>query len=84
MRTKRLNFSEDPLTEFYQALASQNSARLADLYVPRSDVFYIRSLLEGKFGRKFGLKEVEDLLLDEGLLPVEQSYRKYLQDEKTD
>jgi hypothetical protein len=81
MPTRRQNFSEDPLTDFYEALLSNNSNRLAQLYIPRSEVFYIRSLLEAKFGRKFGLKEVEDLLVSEGLMSAEDSYNPKRQDE---
>ena len=70
-------FPEDPLTEFYTALASGDSDRLAKVYIPRSDVFYIRSLLETKFERKFSLREVEDLLLEEKLLHPDDSYLKH-------
>ncbi len=76
-KNNKKNFPDDPFTEFYQALASGDPDRLAKVYIPRSDIFYIRSLLEAKFDQKFTLKQVEDLLLEEKLIDPDDTYLKY-------
>lgn len=67
-------FSEDPLGEFYKALASEDSSSLFRCHIPRSEVFYVRAHLEQKFERPFTLREVEQLLLEEGMLDRKDCY----------
>lgn len=67
-------FSEDPLGEFYRAIAEGNSSRLMRVHIPRSEVFYIRAHLEQKFEREFTLREVEQMLYEEGMLKKEDCF----------
>lgn len=67
-------FSEDPLGEFYKAISEGNSSRLLRAHIPRSEVFYIRAHLEQVFEREFTLQEVEQLLLEEGMLDKKDCY----------
>ncbi len=56
----------DALNKFYEYL--WNKDRKKSLAFPRSEIFYIRSLLNEKFGKDYSLVEVVELLKEEGLL----------------
>jgi len=61
-------FSEDPLKDFYEAIAKEDSWGLARVHIPRSEVFYVRAAIEAKTGEKISLKHVERVLYEEGYL----------------
>ena len=47
--TKRIKLyaSENVLEEFYDALANKDSRALYRVHIPKSDVFYVRTAIEG-------------------------------------
>lgn len=62
MKSNRYYNTDSPLEDFYKDQHESNWQRV-NLYC--SEVFYIRSLLQYKFGRKFSLEEVYQLLKEE-------------------
>ena len=64
--------SDDPLGEFYNALADGDSNRLQRVHIPLSDVFYIRAKIEADTGTKYSLDRVERAMYLEGMLPKSQ------------
>lgn len=58
--------AEDALTIFYDYLWSRSTKK--KLEFPRSEIFYIRSLLNEKFGKDYSLTDVVVLLRETGLM----------------
>ena len=64
----KLYASEDVLTEFYVALADNDSRRLRQVHIPKSDVFYVRTAIEGDTGVRYTLDRVERAMYLEGMI----------------
>jgi len=62
MKSDRYYNTDSPLDDFYRDQYNPKWGRV-NLYC--SEVFYVRSLLQTKFGRKFSLEEVYRLLKEE-------------------
>lgn len=60
--------TDDFLTDFYLAVASEDSKKLERAHIPRSEVIYTRAHLEKVFGKKFTVDYVERCLYLEGML----------------
>ena len=56
-------YTDNVLDAFYDAIRTNSLDRL---HIPHSDVFYVRSAVEARYGRKFTLKHVEDAMRAEG------------------
>jgi hypothetical protein len=70
MANKRVQLyaSEDVLTEFYHALASNDSRAMRKVHIPKSDVFYVRSAIYNDTGVHYTLDHVERAMYLEGHL----------------
>lgn len=70
MSNKRVQLyaSEDVLTEFYNALASNDSRAMRKVHIPKSDVFYVRSAIYNDTGEYYSLDHVERAMYLEGHL----------------
>lgn len=66
--SKTVTQTENPLTDFYKALADGNNRLAFSIHIPRSEVFYTRAHLRDVFGRDFSLDYVERCLYLEGML----------------
>tara|TARA_Y100000389_G_C17128127_1_gene348837 strand:+ start:175 stop:432 length:258 start_codon:yes stop_codon:yes gene_type:complete len=68
--TKRIKLyaSENVLEEFYDALANKDSRALTRVHIPKSDVFYVRTAIEGDTGVRYTLDRVERAMYLEGML----------------
>ena len=64
----KLYASEDVLTEFYLALADNDSRRLRQVHIPKSDVFYVRNAIHNDTGVWYTLDHVERAMYLEGHL----------------
>ncbi len=64
----KLYASEDVLTEFYLALADNDSRRLQQVHIPKSDVFYVRTAIYNDTGVWYTLDHVERAMYLEGML----------------
>lgn len=64
----QLYASEDVLTDFYEALASNDSRAMRKVHIPKSDVFYVRSAIYAKTGEWYTLDHVERAMYLEGHL----------------
>ena len=64
----QLYASEDVLAEFYDALASNDSRRLRQVHIPRSDVFYVRMAYYEATGNWETLDRMERCMYLEGML----------------
>lgn len=64
----KLYASEDVLTEFYLALADNDSRRLSQVHIPKSDVFYVRTAIHNDTGVWYTLDHVERAMYLEGHL----------------
>ena len=62
----KLYASEDVLTEFYLALADNDSRRLRQVHIPKSDVFYVRNAIHNDTGVWYRLDGVERAMYLEG------------------
>ena len=56
-------YTDNVLDAFYDAIRTNSLDRL---HIPHSDVFYVRSAVEARYGRKFTLTHVEDAMRAEG------------------
>ena len=56
-------YTDNVLEAFYNAIRTNTLERL---HIPHSDVFYVRSVVEAYYGRKFTLKHLEDAMRAEG------------------
>ena len=56
-------YTDNVLEAFYDAIRNNSLDRL---HIPHSDVFYVRSAVEARYGRSFTLKHVEDAMRAEG------------------
>lgn len=63
-----MKFSEDPLRDFYEALARNDEYGLRNVHIPRSEVFYVKAAVEARTGEKVSLLHVEKVLYQEGYL----------------
>ena len=59
---------DDVLTNFYNALADKDEAKLRRVHIPRSDVFYIREAIFQRTGERYSLDRVERAMYLEGHL----------------
>jgi|TARA_R110000744_G_scaffold202889_1_gene321774 hypothetical protein len=68
--TKRIKLyaSENVLEEFYNALASNDSRAMYRVHIPKSDVFYVRTAIEGDTGVRYTLDRVERSMYLEGMI----------------
>lgn len=51
------------LQGFYQAIRED---RLESIHIPHSDVFYVRSAIEGRTGKRYTLKLIETAMKQKG------------------
>lgn len=59
----------ETLSRIYERLEKNpNDVHLAGINIYRSEIHYIRSHLNAKFGKRYTLDEVYTLLLEEGLI----------------
>ena len=70
MSRKRVQLyaSDDVLREFYKAVSALDSRKVDKIHIPKSDVFYIRSLIERDTGVRYSLDHVERAMFMEGML----------------
>lgn len=59
---------DDVLTNFYNALADKDEAKLRRVHIPRSDVFYVREAIFQRTGERYSLDRVERAMYLEGHL----------------
>ena len=64
----QLYASEDVLTEFYHALASNDPRAMRKVHIPKSDVFYVRNAIYNDTGVWYTLDHVERAMYLEGHL----------------
>jgi len=64
----KLTASENVIEEYYKALVSNNSRAVLQVHIPKSDVFYVRTAIEGATGEKYTLDHVERSMYLEGHL----------------
>ena len=64
----KLYASEDVLTEYYVALANNDSRRMQKVHIPKSDVFYVRTAIHNDTGVWYTLDHVERAMYLEGHL----------------
>ena len=64
----QLYASEDVLTEFYHALASNDPRAMRKVHIPKSDVFYVREAIHQDTGIRYTLDHVERAMYLEGHL----------------
>ena len=64
----QLYASEDVLTEFYHALASNDPRAMRKVHIPKSDVFYVRNAIYNDTGVWYTLDHVERAMYLEGML----------------
>jgi hypothetical protein len=64
----QLYASEDVLTEFYTALASNDTRAMRKVHIPKSDVFYAREAYYQYSGERVSLDRMERCLYLEGML----------------
>jgi hypothetical protein len=64
----QLYASEDVLTDFYEALADNDSRAIRKVHIPKSDVFYVRTAIHAKTGEWYTLDHVERAMYLEGHL----------------
>ena len=64
----QLYASEDVLTDFYEALADNDSRAIRKVHIPKSDVFYVRTAIEADTGVRYTLDHVERAMYLEGYL----------------
>mgnify|MGYP001043588615 FL=1 len=64
----QLYASEDVLTDFYEALANNDSRAMRKVHIPKSDVFYVRTAIYDKTGEWYTLDHVERAMYLEGHL----------------
>ena len=64
----KLTASENVIEEYYKALVSNNSRAVLQVHIPKSDVFYVRTDIEGATGEKYTLDHVERSMYLEGHL----------------
>ena len=62
----QLYATEDVLTDFYNALASNDSRAIRKVHIPKSDVFYVRDAIEARTGVRYTLDHVERAMYLEG------------------
>lgn len=60
--------SEDPLAEFYTALADGDENKARRVHIPRSEVFYARAAIERDLGERYPLDRIERAMFLEGML----------------
>ncbi len=56
------------LEQYYEALASDNSSKLKEIHIPRSDVFYVKTAIEARTGEQYSLDRIERAMYLEGFL----------------
>jgi hypothetical protein len=59
---------EDVIEEFYRILAAGDAKAMRTVHIPKSDVFYVREVLEVKTGVRYTLDHVERAMYLEGFL----------------
>lgn len=64
----QLYASENVLEDFYNAIASNNSRALRQVHIPKSDVFYVRTVIENDTGVRYTLDRVERAMYLEGMI----------------
>ena len=64
----QLYASEDVLTDFYNALANNDSRAMQKVHIPKSDVFYVREAIYVRTGEWYTLDHVERAMYLEGHL----------------
>ena len=64
----QLYASEDVLTAFYNALASNDTRAMRKVHIPKSDVFYVRKAIHEDTGVWYTLDHVERAMYLEGHL----------------
>ena len=64
----KLTASENVIEEYYKALVSNNPRSVLQVHIPKSDVFYVRTAIEGATGKKYTLDHVERSMYLEGHL----------------
>jgi hypothetical protein len=64
----KLYASENVVEEFYEALRSGDTNTLSRVHIPKSDVFYVRTAIEGQTGIRYTLDHVERAMFLEGHL----------------
>jgi hypothetical protein len=70
MATKKVQLyaSEEVLTDFYNALASNDARAMRKVHIPKSDVFYVREAIYNRTGEWYSLDHVERAMYLEGHL----------------
>jgi len=64
----KLYATESVIEDFYEALVSNNSRRLQQVHIPKSDVFYVREAIYNNTGVWYTLDHVERAMYLEGHL----------------
>lgn len=59
---------DDVLREFYKAVAVADTRKVDKIHIPKSDVFYVRALIEQDTGVRYSLDHVERAMYMEGML----------------
>jgi len=64
----KLYATDSVIEEFYEALVSNNSRRIQQVHIPKSDVFYVREAIHQATGVRYSLDHVERAMYLEGHL----------------
>jgi len=65
---------DDVLVEFYKAIANRDEVILRRIHIPRSDVFYVREVVQNALGGTFTLDRIERAMYLEGMLDAEDCF----------
>ena len=66
MKSKK--FVEEPLIEFYRAIADEDEESLRTIHIPHSSVFYAREAYYNHTGHWVSLQRMEEAMVAEGLI----------------
>ena len=71
----QLYASEDVLTDFYNALANNDTRAMRKVHIPKSDVFYVREAIHARTGEWYTLDHVERAMYLEGHLAASDVFK---------
>ncbi len=71
----QLYASEDVLTDFYNALANNDTRAMRKVHIPKSDVFYVREAIHARTGEWYTLDHVERAMYLEGHLEARDVFK---------
>ena len=65
------HFANNPIEDFYQAIADEDEDFLKSIHIPHSSVYYAREAYFQFSGEWISLEQMEEAMIAEGLLTEE-------------